>query len=151
MYFILLHFVGKRSGVARFQRALAGTIAPQKSKAKAQVLLARYIREKQFSVKCISIARPVENIMRFRYIVVPLSRDRKVFPFRNNIYDVSPRDTITPCNDYVFNVGISIIDLIVNIVATTCLKVRRIGSRWRKLDVSSVSAKNLIFLIPWRL
>lgn len=90
MYFILLHFVDKRSGVARFQRALAGAIAPQKSKAKAQVL-ARYIREKQFSVKCISIARPVENIMRFRYIVVPyMSRDRKVFPFRNNIYDVSP-------------------------------------------------------------
>lgn len=41
MYFILLHFVGKRSGVARFQRALAGAIAPQKSKAKAEVL-ARY-------------------------------------------------------------------------------------------------------------
>lgn len=75
--------------------------------------------------------------MRFRYIAVPLSRDRKVFPFRSNIYDVSP-----PRYDhsaYAFNVGISIIDIIVNIVAT-CLKVRRIGPRWRKLDDSSVSS-----------
>lgn len=94
-------------------------------------------------MKCISIARPVENIMRFRYIAVPLSRDRKVFPFRNNIYDVSP-----PRYDYsVLDVGISIIDIIVNIVAT-CLKVRRIGPRWRKLDVSSVSSEEFNIFNP---
>lgn len=46
-----------------------------------------------------------------------------------------PRDTITLRTRS--NVGISIIDIIVNIVAT-CLKVRRIGPRWRKLDDSSV-------------
>lgn len=81
--------------------------------------------------------------MRFRYIVVPLSRDRKVFPFRNNIYDVSP-----PRYDYsVLDVGISIIDIIVNIVAT-CLEVRRIDSRWRKLDVSSVSSEEFNIFNP---
>lgn len=48
-----------------------------------------------------------------------------------------PRDTITLRTRS--NVGISIIDIIVNIVAT-CLKVRRIGPRWRKLDDSSVSS-----------
>lgn len=98
-------------------------------------------------MKCISIARPVENIMRFRYIVVPLSRDRKVFPFRNNIYDVSP-----PRYDYsVLDVGISIIDIIVNIVATfkqNCLKVPKIGPRWRKLDVSSVSSEEFNIFNP---
>lgn len=83
--------------------------------------------------------------MRFRYIVVPLSRDRKVFPFRNNIYDVSPPRY--DCSVYVLDVGISIIDIIVNIVAT-CLKVPKIGPRWRKLDVSSVSSEEFNIFNP---
>lgn len=81
MYFMLLHLVGKRSGVARFQRALAGAIALQRAK-QGEAKPARYL-EKQFSMKCISIAQSVENTMFFRY-VSSHCRDRKSFCFCNN-------------------------------------------------------------------